>query len=76
MILCNDCGRLFYEDEAKIQYVDQGEWFGFPAHEKLRVCPYCGSDDVEDWDEENVDACVSCGAPIPEGRQVCPDCEG
>ena len=21
------------------------------------------------------DTCVCCGKPVPEGRQVCPDCE-
>ena len=25
---------------------------------------------------DNVDRCVCCGAPIPEGRMVCPICEG
>ena len=24
---------------------------------------------------ERADICVSCGAPVPEGRQVCPSCE-
>lgn len=23
---------------------------------------------------DNVDKCVACGKPIPEGRQICPDC--
>ena len=23
----------------------------------------------------NMDTCVCCGAPVPEGRQVCPICE-
>ena len=75
MTLCHDCERLFYDEEAVIRWVDQGDWFGFPSHEKVYCCPYCGSDNIEDWDEENVDTCVSCGVPIPEGRQVCPDCE-
>ena len=25
--------------------------------------------------ERNVDKCVCCGQPVPEGRQVCPQCE-
>lgn len=39
--------------------------------------------DIEAWAEENTEeqkmpnenTCVCCGAPIPEGRQVCPKCE-
>lgn len=24
----------------------------------------------------NDSCCICCGAPVPEGRQVCPECEG
>ena len=75
MLHCKDCDRLFPVEDADKIYVDQGEYFGFPAHEPTLLCPYCKSDDIEHWDEDNVDVCICCGEPIPEGRQVCPDCE-
>ena len=37
-----------------------------------RVCSYkC----MRNW-ESGVNTCVCCGDIIPEGRQVCPKCEG
>ena len=32
--------------------------------------------DVVSLVERNVDRCVCCGAVVPEGRLVCPQCEG
>lgn len=37
-------------------------------------CPNCGAD-MRDF-PDNADRCVCCGGVIPEGRQVCPACEG
>lgn len=31
--------------------------------------------DIVALTEHNVDRCVCCGAVVPEGRQVCPQCE-
>ena len=39
---------------------------------KPPYCPHCGAM----MDGENAEHCVSCGENIPEGRQVCPACEG
>lgn len=33
-----------------------------------RCCSFVGKAIMEDY-------CVCCGAPVPEGRQVCPICE-
>ena len=42
----------------------------FGNYELRRLCPGL-------WSEpENVNRCVCCGEIIPEGRQVCPNCEG
>lgn len=35
-------------------------------------CPYCGRFLAENY---NMDVCAVCGEIIPEGRQVCPNCE-
>jgi hypothetical protein len=44
--------------------------------------PNCPEDSIKKWTEwlkqpayENADRCVSCGEIIPEGRQVCTNCE-
>lgn len=34
---------------------------------------YCYRGETESANEEQ---CVSCGVAIPEGRQICPQCEG
>ncbi len=46
---------------------------------KNPICHLCGRKMTEkDWDvliEKNTEACVCCGAAIPEGRQICKKCE-
>lgn len=57
--------------------------------QKCRVCGctwnhackggcYWVEDDLcsECVEQQNINTCVSCGEVIPEGRQVCPGCEG
>lgn len=39
-------------------------------------CPNCGAKMDADHIPDNADRCVCCGDVIPEGRQVCPVCEG
>ena len=44
--------------------------------EKLKPCPFCGGEaNLKDTSGFIVVKCGSCGAEIPEGRQVCPACE-
>ena len=38
-------------------------------------CPNCGAK-MDSPAHDNADRCVCCGDVIPEGRQVCPKCEG
>ena len=78
MIKCKECGQVFYEDESRVIRQEVGVWLGFPCYEELDTCPYCHSDDLwYDYDPppENAERCVICGDIIPEGRQVCPNCE-
>lgn len=39
-------------------------------------CLFCKWYDLCKSDSDSVNTCVVCGAIIPEGRQVCPKCEG
>lgn len=45
----------------------------YPCDRSTILSAYPGLCEV---DIENVNRCVCCGAIIPEGRQVCPNCEG
>ena len=51
--------------------------FGCGAY-TFKFCPMCGAKmDAPDIDVgHTAEHCVSCGDVIPEGRQVCPKCEG
>ena len=57
MFKCNDCGNTFHDYEIKTIYEDRGEFWGAPAYEPIGLCPYCNSDDFEEYfereDEEN-----------------------
>lgn len=61
LMICNQCEEIFPEDEA--EYEDRGQWVPWQegyAYEDIgaRVCPYCGSDDIENYygdDEEDED---------------------
>ena len=52
MIKCSDCGARFedYEVRTRSEYVS--EFWGAPAYAEICVCPSCGSDDLEDYQEE------------------------
>lgn len=58
MCRCHDCKEVFDAYEARIIEEPRGEFWGAPAYERVAVCPWCGSDDV-DWnyvdDEEEED---------------------
>ena len=58
MLICNDCGKIFDEDEAKVVHDHVGDFWGVPAYQDFLECPYCGSDEIEDYngqDEEEVE---------------------
>lgn len=56
MYKCNDCGSIF--DEPDSEYIDLEEYYGVGSlfndhhHEYMSVCPCCGSNDYEYYDEE------------------------
>ena len=47
--ICNNCGRVL-EDPV---FVERGQWLGEFYHTYFaRVCPYCGLDDVAEYEED------------------------
>lgn len=84
VVICDEEGRLkgypynctisgiSFVGDIIIAGVDDDEISSlcFGNYELRRLCPGL-------WSEsENVNRCVCCGEIIPEGRQVCPICEG
>lgn len=55
MCICNNCERIFEEDEIRWIEESRGEHFGYPAYERWATCPYCHSDDIEDYEEPDED---------------------
>lgn len=53
MLKCNDCGRKFDEPATYSECV--GEFWGTPAYENWAICPYCKSDEIEEYDEKEDD---------------------
>ena len=52
MLICNDCGEIFDDDDLESRSECVGEFWGSPAYDSYGVCPYCGSDDYEEYVEE------------------------
>ena len=53
MLKCYECGCIFDEDEADERSECVGEFWGSPAYQSFMVCPECGSDEIDDYEEEN-----------------------
>lgn len=47
MMICNNCGKQFEEDEVG-HYEEKDQFWGFPCTQRFSCCPYCGDDDIED----------------------------
>lgn len=47
---CFRCGREFEDPELTREY--RGEYWGQPAYETVYVCPFCGSDEIGEEEEE------------------------
>ena len=47
---CAECGQPFDKPEEREDY--RGEFWGIPAYETICVCPYCGSDEILDYEED------------------------
>lgn len=52
MIKCSDCGAAFedYETKTRLEYIS--EFWGAPAYAEISVCPCCGSDEIEEFEED------------------------
>lgn len=67
---CSNCGKkaldlkITYEDDSTLSETILSDY-----------CPHCGAD-MRGLKMANEDRCVCCGAIIPEGRMVCPQCQG
>lgn len=51
MIKCCNCGEVFDIDECGQRLELVGEFWGSPAYDNVDVCPFCRSDDLEDYEE-------------------------
>lgn len=49
--ICADCNNIFGEDEFATVREYRGEFWGFPAYETISVCPFCHSDAIDDYKE-------------------------
>ena len=60
-IRCYDCGHIFDEDDADSRRYYVGEFWGAPAYDYEAVCPECGSDAIEEYEEErDIKKCERC----------------
>lgn len=53
MYYCDNCGEFFDEDEFGTSHECVGEFWGSPAYMDYDVCPYCGSYDFSECEEED-----------------------
>lgn len=53
---CYTCGEVFENCDADSRTENVGEFWGTPAYETYPVCPYCGSDELDDdFDADELD---------------------
>lgn len=53
MLICKECGKIF--DAPKTYEECMGEFWGFPAYETFSICPFCDSEDFEEYREGDDD---------------------
>lgn len=51
--ICHDCGEIF--DEPQVVNESRGEFWGSPCWEEMHYCPCCGSDDYDEYYEDEDD---------------------
>ena len=57
--ICADCGAIFDKNEARYEEVCMEDYYGvgnlFPDrhYNTFMICPECGSEDVDDYYEED-----------------------
>lgn len=52
MIQCYECGALFEEPDHYSERM--GEYQGEPAYQEFPCCPVCGSDDIEENEDDEI----------------------
>ena len=50
--ICNSCRNLFDEDEIHWRREYVAEFWGMPAYDDFPYCPFCGSENFEEYCEE------------------------
>ena len=55
MLKCNNCRRVFPEDEVDYIY-EHDEYCGTPFTTRIQCCPYCRDYDIEDYNESEEDS--------------------
>lgn len=61
MMICADCGEIFEDDEVVVASVCWEDYYGVGGsfqnknYGSMATCPYCGSDELEDYYEEDED---------------------
>jgi len=49
---CENCGRVFPEEQADTRKELVGEFWGAPAYKEYYCCPDCRSDEIEEYESE------------------------
>lgn len=52
MVKCEKCKKIFDDSEMIKKEAYVGEFWGMPAYDSYYVCPYCKSDELIDYEEE------------------------
>ena len=80
-MICEDCGRVFNEDELETTYENVGEFWGTPAYESYVTCPYCKSTYVSEsrcceecGTEDIADNIIKCFDDIYRCKDCCFKC--
>ena len=61
MLICQDCGEIFDEDEAVYERVCWEDYYGVSSmfqnknYGSVATCPHCGSEAIEDYTETEED---------------------
>ncbi len=55
MLICNDCGKVFEDDELATWEESRGEFWGMPCTETMTGCPFCHGDVEEYKESEEID---------------------
>ena len=46
---CDNCGRVFTDEQADTRKECVGEFWGAPAYKEYLVCPDCKSDEIDEY---------------------------